>query len=308
MSEDARPQVKRMRLRYAGVCSTCGTPVAAGAWAEYDRGSRTIRCPACTAEGEQPPAEPGIAAPAVPEVATPAEPPSTRQLVMPGEEPIDPGVAGASARREHERRIARREQRVRDKRPRLGGFILAVTDEPSSTQVWATGAVGEEVLGRRLDTLADRGVRVLHDRRIPGTRANIDHIVVSGAGVFVIDAKRYRGRRPQLRVQGGILRPRTETLLVGTRDCTKLVDGVAKQVERVRTALAPLEATGEIPVRGMLCFLDADWPPVGGAFAIRAVDVLWPKKLVQRITTGAELDSSRIDQLHRLLSTAFPIA
>lgn len=133
-------------------------------------------------------------------------------------------------------------------------------------------------------------------------------MVVSGAGVFVVDAKRYRGRRPRLRVQGGILRPRTETLLVGTRDCTKLVDGVAKQVERVRTARAPLEVAGEIPVRGVLCFLDADWPPVGGAFAIRAVDVLWPKKLVERITTGAELGPSRVDQVYRMLSTAFPIA
>jgi hypothetical protein len=320
MADDTRPQTKRMRLRYAGVCRSCRTPVAAGEWAEYDRASRTIRCPACTAGPDPgPPAEtaaPGparaepsrhsTAEPPIDPPAEPIDPPA--ELGELGDPPVESGVAGASARREHERRAARRQQRVRDKHPRLGGLILAVTDEPSSTQVWATGAVGEEMLGKRLDTLTDRGVQVLHDRRIPGSRANIDHIVLSAAGVFVVDAKRYRGRRPRLRVQGGILRPRTETLLVGTRDCTKLVDGVLKQVERVRAALAPFDPLGEIPVRGVLCFLDADWPLIGGAFSIREVDVLRPEKLVERISTGTELAEPRIDQLHRLLATAFPLA
>lgn len=63
----------------------------------------------------------------------------------------------------------------------------------------------------------------LHGRRIPGTRANIDHIVVMAAGVFVVDAKRYVDKRPELRVEGGILRPRVERLMVGGRDRTKLV-------------------------------------------------------------------------------------
>ena len=45
---------------------------------------------------------------------------------------------------------------------------------------------------------------------------------------------------------GGLFRPRTETLVVGSRNCTKLVDGVLKQVDLVRDALedetAPLDA------------------------------------------------------------------
>ena len=35
---------------------------------------------------------------------------------------------------------------------------------------------------------------MLHDRRIPGTRANIDHIAVASSAVWVIDAKRYNGK------------------------------------------------------------------------------------------------------------------
>ncbi|MDQ1741972.1 MAG: hypothetical protein QOE23_311, partial [Pseudonocardiales bacterium] len=152
MADDTRRQTKRMRLRYAGVCRSCRTPVAAGEWAEYDRASRTIRCPACTAGPDPgPPAETAVPGPARAEPSrhSTAEPPidPPAELGDPpaelGEPPVESGVAGASARREHERRAARRQQRVRDKRPRLGGLILAVTDEPSSTQVWATGAVGE---------------------------------------------------------------------------------------------------------------------------------------------------------------------
>jgi hypothetical protein len=35
---------------------------------------------------------------------------------------------------------------------------------------------------------------VLHDLAVPGSQANIDHIVIGSGGVFVIDSKQYRGR------------------------------------------------------------------------------------------------------------------
>jgi len=72
---------------------------------------------------------------------------------------------------------------------------------------------------------------MLHDRRIPGSKANLDHIAVTPSGVYVIDAQRYRGRRPQTQVDSGLFRPRTEHLIVGRRDSTKLVVGMHKQVQ-----------------------------------------------------------------------------
>jgi len=95
-----------------------------------------------------------------------------------------------------------------------------------STNAWELGAVGEERLGARIDSLPSAEIAVLNDRRIPRTKANIDHIVVTIAGIWVIDAKRYKGR-PELRIDGGILRPRVEKLLVGRRDCTKPVGAPA---------------------------------------------------------------------------------
>ncbi len=191
-----------------------------------------------------------------------------------------PGVAGGSARREYERRKTKDEERLRAKWGRFGGIAAALSDERQSTAAWEKGAIGEERLGTRLDALVSEDVTVLHDRRIPGSRANIDHIVITRAGVWVIDAKRYKGR-PELRVEGGLLRPRVEKLMVGRRDCTGLVDGALKQVECVR------EVSAGVPITGVLCFVEADWPLIGGAFTTRGVHVLWPKRLVGLLAEAA---------------------
>jgi len=69
---------------------------------------------------------------------------------------VDIGEAGSSARREFERRRAGREQHIRDRHPKLGGLIVALSDDPQSTTGWDTGAVGEERLGGRLNSLQSK--------------------------------------------------------------------------------------------------------------------------------------------------------
>lgn len=189
----------------------------------------------------------------------------------------DSSSAGAGARREYQRRAARDEARIRETwgQGKLGTLAVALTPERQSTRAWGIGAIGEEKVGRHLDSIAGESVRVLHDRRVPGRTSNIDHIVVTAHGVWVIDTKRYKDKRPSLRIDGGIIRPRTEVLLVGGRDQTKLVDGVLAQVDRVAAVV------GEVPVRGVLCFVDAEWPLIGGGFVTRGVEVLWPGKLLK---------------------------
>ena len=238
---------KRMKLRYAGVCRLCGTGLLARAEAIYERSTKTVRCIECPT---------AVSAVAPETEAGPKEPFGSVEVE-------GPGVAGSSARREYERRKTKDEERLRQKWGKLGAIAVALSTEKQSTTAWATGAVGEERLGTRLDSLVSESVAVLHDRRIPGTKANIDHIAITRAGIWVIDAKRYKGR-PELRIEGGILRPKVEKVLVGRRDCTKLVDGVLKQVGLVR------ELVGDLPGTGVLCFVEADWPLIGGAFATKA--------------------------------------
>jgi hypothetical protein len=106
---------------------------------------------------------------------------------------IDQGTPGGSARREHERRLARREAKTRERHPRLGNLLLRVQSAPASETAWDTGAAGEEALAAHLAKTCPN-VIVLHDRRMPRSRANIDHLAVAPSGVFVIDAKRYTGK------------------------------------------------------------------------------------------------------------------
>lgn len=272
-----------MRLRYPGVCRICGTELPARAEAIYERTTKTVRC-----------LEHDLAE--VPEATEPAGPPTAAP------EPVDPGVPGASARREFERRRTVREDRIRGKHPKLGGLTLAVSDTPQSTNAWDTGALGEERLGARLNELASDSLRVLHDRRIPKTRASIDHLAITPSGVFVIDAKKYKGR-PELVVEGGILRPRVEKLMVGKRDRTSLVDGVLKQADLVRDIIGT-----DIPVKGVLCFVEADWPLIGGAFSTRGVDVVWPKKLYKTLALDGPLDVTILSSVHHSLAEALPPA
>lgn len=278
---------KRMRLRYAGVCRVCGVALPARDEAIYERSTKAVRCvnhgAACAAAA----VEPNLAAVPIPDPEI-----AGRGAV----EVVESGSAGASARREFERRKARREERIRTKHPKLGGLMLAVSQETQSTAAWDTGAVGEERLGRGLDRRSCDSVRLLHDRRIPRSRANIDHLAVTASGVLVIDAKKYRGR-PHLRVEGGLLRPRVERLFVGSRDCTKLVDGVLKQVDVVRGILGV-----DVPVRGVLCFVEADWPLLGGVFSTRGVQTLWPKRLYSQLQADGPLTVNAIADIHRQLA------
>lgn len=334
MPEAASLTDKRMRLRYAGTCRLCGTELEARSVAVYERAMKTVRCVTCvptpdpdahvrslheddvdsmprrarsTDDAADGPATDGHER----DGREPAGDDSVRALphgasVVHGtptapENPADDlgvSVAGASARREYERRKTRDEQRVRDEWGRLAPVALFLRDEKQSTKAWVTGAVGEEKLGKALDARSGPDFRTLHDRLIPGSRANIDHLVITPSGIWVIDAKRYKGR-PELRIEGGLLRPVTRTLMVGRRDATKLLAGMHKQLAVVR------EVVGEqVPVRGVLCFIDADWPLIGGAILVDGIHVLWPKavyKLIGR-TPSARFD---IDAVHVLLATTF---
>jgi hypothetical protein len=262
--------MKQMRLRYAGVCRVCSAPLPPGTEAIYATETKTVRCLECVPDA------------------------MSQDLKPPHEDssPTGSGVAGSSARREYDRRKARDEERLREKWGRLGGLAVALSDERQSAKAWDRGAVGEERLGARLDTLATDGIAILHDRRIPGSKANIDHIAITRRGIWVIDAKRYKGR-PELKIEGGILRPRVEKLLVARRDCTKLLDGVLKQVGLVR------DLVGDVPVTGALCFVEADWPLIGGAFTTRGIHVLWPKGLANALAaeTAGDIDVAAVRDL-----------
>jgi hypothetical protein len=73
------------------------------------------------------------------------------------------------------------------------GWGLRFRPSPDAV-AWRRGAAGERRTARLLGQLERYGWAVLHDLAVPGSRANIDHLVIGPGGVFVIDSKQYRGR------------------------------------------------------------------------------------------------------------------
>ena len=275
-SEPASPTstLRRIPLRYAGVCVLCGAALAAGTEALHDSVAKTVRCLACPIPG-----------------------------VSQAEQPIDHGTAGGSAGRESERLVAKRAATVKDRYGnRLGSAILALTDEPQSTRAWARGAGGEEKLaatGRDLP-----GIQVLHDRRVPGTRGNIDHVVVAPAGVFVVDAKRYEGTI-RIRDKGRLLRANLR-LYVGHRDCSHLAENMGWQVAAVERALQSAALDAVPPITPVLCFVEGEWPWFRPPDTFRCVRLEGTRSIRELITHRQVLDGAAIGRLTRILATAFP--
>lgn len=295
-----------MRLRYKATCSACGSELPPGTEAIWDREAKKATCLGCTGSGETTNEPPAIAI----ELAALADPveANAAEVIVPEPTPLDRGQAGASARRKYERLHDKRETRIRDTYGRLGGVVLALSNEPQSTRAWGVGGSGEEKLGVFLESLNnDETIIALHDRRIPGSRANIDHIVVSRSGIYVVDAKNYTGQ--VRKVDKGGFFSLDYRLYVGRRDCTRLVAGMAKQVEAIRKAFGqPLLEEFELSITPVLCFVDAEWKLFARPFQLGGVWIEWPKSLRKRVEREGPLQGEHVRLLAKRLVSELPSA
>ncbi|MEI6623630.1 MAG: nuclease-related domain-containing protein, partial [Actinomycetes bacterium] len=145
--------------------------------------------------------------------------------------PQEAGDPGASLQAEYDKRKRVREERIRAAHPKLGGLILGLSDDPQSTRAFAAGAAGERAAAAALEKRCGDSVLFLHNRRLhSSSRGDIDHVAVTGNGVWVIDTKHYKGKKVEVRRSGGLFSERREQLFIGGRDNTKLLVSVAKQV------------------------------------------------------------------------------
>ncbi|MER6121444.1 nuclease-related domain-containing protein [Streptomyces sp. NPDC001795] len=73
---------------------------------------------------------------------------------------------------------------------------------------WATGAAGERRTRRILAPLVWCGLgrwAVLHDRQIPRSRANLDHLVIGRCGPVYIDTKTWKAKNAKVHLRRGQL-------------------------------------------------------------------------------------------------------
>jgi len=230
------------------------------------------------------------------------------------------GRAGASAQREHQRRKAKREAGVRERHPRLGGVILALQNAPQHETSWSRGAGGEQLVEQAL-TKRCPNVTILHDRAIPGSRANIDHIAVTTTGVSSLSLATFELRRDE-RLMNSVdvetfgtrksdaLNPwrgdtRLLSLKIAGRDKTGLVDSLAKQVDLVSAAIADVDSL--VPVRGCFCFVDSELPVLGTP-SIHGFTIFGRKGLAKQLNASGALPADRTATLAAALAERFPSA
>lgn len=302
-----RGEDRLVKLPYQGKCEVCLGALPAGVSAWYDASRKKVRCESCH--------------------NGPGSSDGSTRLPPTGTISTSVGTAGQSAAREYERRsrqhsqkvseaIARDtawRQQVKKEHPVIGRLVAAVTErptagpEPRHIAAWKTGAHGEQRVGAHLDNWAQAmNGRVLHDRRIPGTKANIDHIALSSTAVWVIDTKEYRGL---VTASGGGIFSEPDLRVAG-RVKTHLADGVNSQMKRVAGALdAAAKGSRRPPVYGVLCFVGADWPLIGGTFTVRGITVAWPDATIKLLTrSGRSEQTARLDHYTGILAKAFPAA
>lgn len=264
--------LRRIALRFDGVCCVCGISLSPRAVAMWDRVAKKVTCLACAVDGGEP----------------------------------EPGVAGASAAAEG---IRRRDNRIEDVRRKYGDHAAAVAREMAerdSAATWGKGSRGESRLAAFVEREVGDAVIPLHDRLIPGTRGNIDHIFVAASGVWVVDAKALKGNVVQREV-GSIWR-RENQVFVGGRNRTSLAKGVEKQVAAVLAALKPDPELKGIDVNAALCFLDAGWGLFDLPFQVGYVWVMYPGALRKRLKKKGSLSRQTMERIARRLDLSLPSA
>jgi hypothetical protein len=209
-------------------------------------------------------------------------------------------MAGSSAQKEFERRHEKREAVLDQRFGRFAGVVKFLVDDPQSTRAWAKGSEGERILADALTRrIGDRAV-LLHDRKIPRSSANIDHLAIASSGVWIIDAKKYSGRL-QRRDKGG-WRTIDYHVYVNGRDQTKLAGGLHKQAEVVRTALGDIE----VPIHAVLCFIEAEWDFFLKPFQVQGVWVTYGKKLAEMIAAPGPLTGEEVFRVANVLADKLP--
>jgi hypothetical protein len=172
--------------------------------------------------------------------------------------------------------------------PLLAGLIAAVGaawrlrfQASQPTRAWRDGARGERATARRLQRLEGHGYVVLHDLQVPGSHANVDHLAVGPAGVFVIDSKYYR-----------------DTLQLGGDGMLwyggyPLAQQLATAVwASVRVAEA-LQLPPEVPVVPLLVIHRAPVP--WGGLTVAGVQVIPPRALTDTLGREAILPAAQVE-------------
>jgi hypothetical protein len=176
---------------------------------------------------------------------------------------------------------------------------------------WEGGSLGEEGTAEAIEKRCPAAI-ALHDRRMPGSRANIDHIVLVPSGVWVVDSKRMKGRIKVEDAKDG-----TQKLLVDGRNRTELVHKLTSQVNAVRSVMTQVDP--RVPVNGAFCFwlaiestrdlfdprVEDNGLPLLRTWTINGYPLFHPRQLTRRLNSAGTLTARRADEIAAILGSHF---
>lgn len=166
--------------------------------------------------------------------------------------------------------------------------IFIATRLPREALFWERGAKGERKTSDALAPLQRRDFIVLHDRRIPDGRSNIDHVAIGPQGVFVIETK----------YLSGDIQIINNKLFIADTERHNIVEQVYREAIATQIALGDALNRLRLTVTPILCIHGARIPwldkRVGGI-------ALYSAREVRHIADGPKvLGPDQIQQLAQL--------
>ena len=214
------------------------------------------------------------------------------------------GLAGRSAQERGVQVRALVTKRYKDKYGvLLGGFLdLWNEGKDEKSEKWFKGSKGEKNLASKLQKYSDsHGYKSLHDRKMPRSKGNIDHILITDRGIFVIDAKNFSGKI-EIRSPKNMNFEAPKTLYVSGYKKANLLSAVRYQSEAVKVVLA--KSGVDVPVFAVLDFLDAPWPRWEKIQALHGV-LVGSGGFVEAVESQPPQESIEISRLFKLLADSF---
>jgi len=187
-------------------------------------------------------------------------------------------------------RARRAERKVDEVRRKYGDHAAEVARGMAgqdAAATWGKGSEGESRLAHYVAREVGDKVIALHDRLIPGTRGNIDHIFVSPTGV---------------------LWRRDNEVYIGGRNRASLAKGVDRQVDAAIAALRADESLHGTDVHAVLCLVDSEWKLLDLPFQVGNVWVMYPGALRKRLRKNGPLPREAMERIARRLALSLPSA
>lgn len=169
---------------------------------------------------------------------------------------------------------------------------------------WTKGAAGEYFMNLSLHNHVKGDSVILTDREVPGTKSNIDHVVVASSGVWIVDSKIWKGK---IEYKAPSMMGFTKKLYVDGKDRTSAVEAIFNQVIPVAQLLSDIS----IPIHPALVFIDGEWSHSSAARILAnrpyqhlGVWISWPKSIWEKINEPGPLGVETVKRIGSQLDAA----